>query len=317
MHSPNMHKHVRGDESNWALADVAKSILDDLFPPNITELLREKFNRAQQGNHSLKDWHRYLTKLASRVAHVSKAEIRRRFWYGSAQYLRVKWSEEGMGPEYTDTTVDGMLEAGLIHERTHQWQTAEANRAKGRSGKNDNRTGNQSRNGSSSHKPREGDGQRSHHSGDRKQGKPKGHQQRAGGEGGQSGYKNGKRRHKLTPEQEKEYRAEGKCFNCGDKSHDYRNCPKRLEAVPSRNQKGKKSVYTGAVEVGTLGFLLEPSVEINMITLAPNTYRWNCRRLERHLNGRSIYHNVERDSLYSPVTIFSLSKTLGAAVVHC
>lgn len=78
--------HIRNHEKEWALRDIALSIMNELFPPNITELLREKFERANQGSHGLKEWHQYFEKLASRVAHITDTEKRRRFWYGSAHY---------------------------------------------------------------------------------------------------------------------------------------------------------------------------------------------------------------------------------------
>ncbi|PVF94986.1 hypothetical protein CPB86DRAFT_712047, partial [Serendipita vermifera] len=112
-------KCVRSEEAKWTLEEVGASILEELFPSNITEILREKFDHAKQGTHSLKEWHRYLTKLAKRVAHVSDAEIRRRFWYGSADYLRVKWAEAGMGPESAETTLEAMLKLGKVHEKIH------------------------------------------------------------------------------------------------------------------------------------------------------------------------------------------------------
>ncbi|PVF91432.1 hypothetical protein CPB86DRAFT_719439, partial [Serendipita vermifera] len=106
--------------------------MNELFPPNITELLREKFERANQGSHGLKEWHQYFEKLASRVAHITDTEKRRRFWYGSAHYLQEKWSELGMGPEVSETTVDGLLKAGLVFEWSRGWRQAETQRVKSR-----------------------------------------------------------------------------------------------------------------------------------------------------------------------------------------
>lgn len=49
-----------------------------------------------------------------------------------------------------------------------------------------------------------------------------------------------------------------------------RNCPKRREATPSRNERAKKPAFVGAIEVGTLGFLTKPEVQINMISVPPD-----------------------------------------------
>jgi hypothetical protein len=182
-------KTIRGREDKWILEEIGDSILKDLFPVNIVEILRNQFENAKQGNLSIKDWHRDLLRLANHVAHVTQAEIRCRFWNGSALYLRVEWSKANMGPENADTTVDMMLEAGIKHERTHQWQKEEIPGYKGGSTKNGNHTSNQSRGNASGNKHCEGEGQESHQSNQQRNGKFHGHKKKPGGKNGQQNSK--------------------------------------------------------------------------------------------------------------------------------
>lgn len=255
-------KCVRSEEAKWTLEEVGASILEELFPSNITEILREKFDHAKQGTHSLKEWHRYLTKLG------------------------VKWAEAGMGPESAETTLEAMLKLGKVHEKIHDWQFQEAKRAKGRSDKPEGKAGYQ-RKQNLQGKTREGDGHRGR----------RGHQD--------NGQRKGRfKDHQKSSEQAKMYRAEGRCFSCGDKGHEIRNCPKRHEATPSKQNKGKKSAYAGAIEVSTMGVMPVSSLQIHMITIpddaidpeyiddVTNTYCKSSRRSRRGLNGKGTCHNV-------------------------
>jgi len=121
--------NVRGNERDWTLKRISLELFDEVFPPNYASILRQTFEDAKQGSNSLKRWHKYLTKLAERVPHLTVHELRRRFWNGSATYLQKEWARIGLDPEDANTTITVMLESGMCFECALSWESAEAKRS--------------------------------------------------------------------------------------------------------------------------------------------------------------------------------------------
>ncbi|PVF91197.1 hypothetical protein CPB86DRAFT_719914, partial [Serendipita vermifera] len=90
--APSVHK--------WTVDLVINLFFDELFPSNIREILRERFEKAEQEQLSVREWRQKVKDLAARVPDIDDAAKARRFWKGSKGYLRIKWAREGYNAEF-------------------------------------------------------------------------------------------------------------------------------------------------------------------------------------------------------------------------
>jgi hypothetical protein len=251
---------IRDREREWTLEELNSALFADMFPPDIDSTLRARFIHSEQGNNSLRDWYRYVMKLAGRVPNLSEHDIRRQFMEGANDWLKAKWAEDGFTPEDPTTTIDRLMERGQLFERAR----AVANGGRMKS------TSNQK--GQASNAPRNRD--QPQKGGEPKQSERKREDQRKKGQeapktkdssapgGGRTTQKK-----ELSEKEKAELRAEDRCFGCKQPGHMERNCPKRREISPMHKGKGTKpSVYSGALRIEPLkpkggG----PVVRLNMI----------------------------------------------------
>jgi hypothetical protein len=108
--------NVRDREQEWTLQELNSALFDEMFPADMDVTLHEMWRAAEQGSHSLRKWHKYLTKLYERVPNLSIHEFRRKFMEGANGWLREKWAEEGFKPEDPSLEISLLLEIGQRFE---------------------------------------------------------------------------------------------------------------------------------------------------------------------------------------------------------
>lgn len=86
---------------NWTFDKVATLFFDELFPANIREILRNRFEKSQQGTLSVKAWAQRVKDLAARITDVSPEALARRFWRGARGHIRIELAGLGYSEEFS------------------------------------------------------------------------------------------------------------------------------------------------------------------------------------------------------------------------
>lgn len=119
---------VRDGEHEWMLEELTSALFTDMFPPDIDSSLRAMFIQAEQGNNHLRDWYKYVMKLAWRVPNLSEHDIRRQFMKGANDWLQEKCAEAGYTPEDPNVSFQMLLDSGQRFERARAIRIAERQR---------------------------------------------------------------------------------------------------------------------------------------------------------------------------------------------
>ncbi|CCA74790.1 hypothetical protein PIIN_08759 [Serendipita indica DSM 11827] len=107
----------------WTLDEVIRMFLDELFPSNIREILRERFDSSRQGSMSIRAWLHRIRNLSARIDDVSEKDKARQFWKGARPYIRIEWAGQGYSQEFS--SLEDLLAAGELIERKEKQEKAE------------------------------------------------------------------------------------------------------------------------------------------------------------------------------------------------
>ncbi|KAG8681345.1 hypothetical protein FRC11_001229, partial [Ceratobasidium sp. 423] len=195
------------------------------------------FKKLEAGNRSIKDFMCKLRLYDKRLGDLAEHEVRQRLWDGVHLYIRLKWTESRLNPE--DSTLSKMVKTTLRYERTKQMRKEETKKAemlksdytqtkltrpdKARNSRARSRLPEQqkgNRKETKDEKPKE-----------KKSNKPEKCERSGKSLKPEKKMDNAKR--KLTPKEKEQYRAEGRCFKCGDVGHKSHDCLRKNKAKPS------------------------------------------------------------------------------------
>ncbi|KAG8725987.1 hypothetical protein FRC11_001065, partial [Ceratobasidium sp. 423] len=201
---------LTGKAASWYMNEVAtnlreykwmwklyQGLFEHCFPFNYKQTLRERFHKAVQGNRSIKDFMRELRLYDKHLGDLAERE-------------------SGLNPE--DSTLSKMVKTALQYERAEQMRKEETKKAERL--KSDYTSPERLRGDKREDKPRE-----------KKPEKPE--KREKPGKSSKPERKTDSTERKLMPEEKEQYRADGRCFKCGDVGHKSRDCPKKNKAKPS------------------------------------------------------------------------------------
>ncbi|KIJ52325.1 hypothetical protein M422DRAFT_243118 [Sphaerobolus stellatus SS14] len=232
--------HVAPDPNNWTMAKFAKELFVYCFPSNFNELLRSRFDKANQGRRPFTDFGRYMDKLASRLPKVHTSEVPRKIFEGANGYIHTEWRAKGMNYERTSRCI--LEETALNYEMAMLEMLKEA----ARSGRNWRRAMDElgdcpsleaqmkdKRNQDAFQHMEERRHTSNNHSN-------KDHRSNNRGRGRGQHYPTSQPRRTFRPRNDREntaekdeLRAKGACLLCKEKGHIARDCPRKKSHHPT------------------------------------------------------------------------------------
>ena len=238
-------KHVATCQSEWNMASLYEALFDYCFPTDYKAQLRLRLERAVQGKTKVRDFVREIQHLAARFPDVSDFQLAQIFWRGVHGHIRVYLIEKGLHPERT--ALNKMVKYAACREEAYLEARRDERAFEGQiPGRNWGRFTNRATGPAPFQPQREQrDPRARREKGDR----------RAQGQDGQSpsehrrgDHKKGSQSKKLTKEERDKLRAEGRCFSCGEKGHESRNCDKRKTARAPNVGVGASSIRFADIE---------------------------------------------------------------------
>jgi len=238
--------YVAKCQKEWTLARLFPAMFDYCFPNDILQKLRRKWDNMTQGKSRVEDYAREIEKLARRFEEITERTVVLTFWKGLNAEIRKHMVIMGANPELHGIGV--MIQLAITGEKARDQSDRITKSEQGRQTSDETR---RPKREWTRFKNRTG-GNKHYDPGDKGEGSSQHRNDnvRANAVSPQnSNQKPFERRNKPGPSQQKlsrtkldELRAEGKCFNCREKGHEQRNCPKLSSMKPP-----KPAIKTGSI----------------------------------------------------------------------
>ena len=238
-------KHVATCQSEWNMASLYEALFDYCFPTDYKAQLRLRLERASQGKTKVRDFVCEIQNLASRFPDVSDFQLAQIFWRGVHGYIRVYLIEKGLHPERTP--INKMVKYAARREEAYLEARRDERAFEGQvPGRNWVRFANRTTGPTPYQSQRE---ERDPRARREQVNRPTPGQSRPPqGEHRRGDHKKGNQSKKLTKEERDKLRAEGRCFSCGEKGHESRNCEKRKTARAPNISVGASSIRFEKIE---------------------------------------------------------------------
>ncbi|EJD47323.1 hypothetical protein AURDEDRAFT_163533 [Auricularia subglabra TFB-10046 SS5] len=94
------NKHVSLQLDGWSTKRVYQELYEYCFPASFREDLREKLMSATQRGRPVKDYAKDLENLGIRYSDIDATTVKRIFWEGVDDYIKLYWLDKGLGQEY-------------------------------------------------------------------------------------------------------------------------------------------------------------------------------------------------------------------------
>jgi len=235
--------YVADCQREWTLARLIPALFDYCFPNDIMQKLRRRWDNIVQGKTRVQEYARDVEKLARRFKEVNERTVVLTFWKGLNAEIRKHMVLLGANPE-TDS-IGVMINLAVVSEKAldqldritkndqGRQSTEEKHRPKREWTRFKNRTG-----GNKHYKPGDRENQNAPDKVRANAVSPQNSNQRPFEQRPRAGPS----QQKLSRAKLDELRAEGKCFNCKEKGHEQRNCPKLNSLRPPRS-----AIKTGSI----------------------------------------------------------------------
>ena len=232
-------KRVQRNEREWNLKTFLSELFDNCFPPDFRISYRRRLNESKQEGRNFETWYNELKDFAEIVGDIPNEQILLYLWGGADNEVAAKWAEQGYTPE--TSTIDKLVSTATAQEkanklrnrfhtkpadsryrteRSHRPPETNARKTYGtwrQNYRNDQVRTQSDRNGGREHsqhntsRKRERDHHYTKHNHDQQ---------------------DDKKRRKWSQDKMAEFKASGACYECGEKGHLGKDCPKRHHAKP-------------------------------------------------------------------------------------
>lgn len=294
---------VAGKEKQWTLDELFVALFNYCFPANFRTQQRERFASYKQLGLSVKEFQTKLRSMAESIGDITDAHFGSRFIAGLRLEIREKVTMEGFSGEthhidiisdyaqrveatFAASAAEGrrVVNALIDSGPRHRSERSNAFRKSGGRERNRESTNSTTPAASSSQSQRK-DGAKT---GEKSKDSPKS---------------------KLTKEQRDQYRADGRCFECGETGHLGKDCKKRnsVKKPESRSLRGARLNLEEAQtrhalkKAAGMGFLamrhVEPCEDGDLLRLRDEVYgHWLSRALIRGVPYPSDPETAEPDA---------------------
>ncbi|KAJ7764778.1 hypothetical protein B0H16DRAFT_1883392 [Mycena metata] len=225
---------VAKDAKKWTLKKFFEALFNHCFPVDFRSLQRKKFQNFAQRGHPIKQYKTELEVLADSIGDITTRGLIVQFWDGADYEMRVRGAGDGYDPE---TSKLKELEAAAINYE-HAIKVARTQKPDHDGKKSDHPGKKNDRNSKGGTSRQEGGNNRNAgpHKDSSTRFDRKDSRNQASGSGKRQGdpkpKDGGNRSHKLSKEQMNEYRAQGKCFTCGETGHLSKDCATSNQLKP-------------------------------------------------------------------------------------
>lgn len=87
------------DPKRYSVRTYLLDLFDYCFPLHFRSLVREQFDRCEQGKRSVREYVCELRTLSTYLPDVNEVHLRLRFWDGVHRYIRLQWARAGFDAE--------------------------------------------------------------------------------------------------------------------------------------------------------------------------------------------------------------------------
>ncbi|KAF7375484.1 DNA/RNA polymerase [Mycena sanguinolenta] len=237
---------VAKDERKWTLKKFFEELFNHCFPVDFRSQQRRKFFSFSQGNRSIKDYRTDIQVLADSVGDISERLLIVRFWEGARVAIQKEWAHDGYDPE--TASMRQLVRAAVNYEQAQKLvDSIEKNKQpRERTEKTKTQAPKPSQRGREQQKPKQK--QNGVHWAEKSDIDKTANLKKVNGNGGgKKNWNNANKSNNLTRAQKDEYRAQGKCFTCGETTHLSKDCPQNNSVKPKWGV-GAASVSFGEVE---------------------------------------------------------------------
>ncbi|KAJ3482856.1 hypothetical protein NLI96_g6704 [Meripilus lineatus] len=238
----------------WTFRELLIGIFDYCFPLSFRNQQRMRLHNFRQRDLTVRDFSHELENLFRMVGVMSKQEKVDKLWYGLNRPIRIKLTEHGLSPILSSwkriLRKANFMEAAIKSEEGHQEpKIYNANRNAGPSSRRPPRNSNppaqrQTGNLQSRNSNKFTDKPNFQNNFSRNNGNTRFSVQRQ-----PQPARNAPSNNRLSEKEKAEWRAAGKCFECGETSHIARNCPKN-NRVKSNNKGRPPGISTYSLSLG-------------------------------------------------------------------